>query len=281
MTDNDSSSFLLNIRNALPKLHPTERRLAEFLLSFPGEIASYSASEVAALANVSNATVSRFIKKLGYANYDEARRIVRTEQNAGAAIFKVTSGNTSPDQILALHLQHAQSELQSTFAQITPVDIDALASAILGSARVFLVGFRTSHAFAVYLQAQVHQVVENAVSLPRTGQTLAESIATIGPDDCVVFFGLPRRIKMSDEVLSHISGSGAKVAYISDEMVPRDEKVTWHFRCSTIATGPLFSHVSVMALVHVIATRVIELAGPEARKRLSTIEVLHESLHEL
>lgn len=281
MSETNPLSFLQNIRTALPKLHPTERRLAEFLLCFPGDIASYSASEVAVLANVSNATVSRFIKKLGYANYDAARKIARFEQKTGAALFKVTSGKTPPDQILALHLQQAQSGLQNTFSQMTPVEVDALASSILGCGRVFLVGFRTSHAFAVYLQTQIHQVVENAIALPRIGQTLAESIATIGPEDCVVFFGLARRIQSSNEILSQIKNSNAAIAYVTDEMVERDVQVNWHFRCNTVATGPLFSHVSVMALVHLIATRVIELAGPEARKRLSKIEVLHDALGEL
>lgn len=281
MNKTDNSEFLLNIRKALPSLHPTERRLAEFLLSFPGEIASYSASELAKLANVSNATVSRFIKKLGYENYDAARRIVRAEQKSGAAIFKVAYKSASIDQILAEHLEQNKSGIESTFALLNLVEIDELASAILKSRRVFLVGFRTSHAFAVYLQSQILQVVENVITLPNAGQTLAESIAAIGPDDCVIFFSFPRRIRFSSELLIQTINSGAKVAYISDEVAERDNKVSWHFQCNTTATGPLFNHVPLMSLVHLIATRVIELAGPAARKRLSAIEVLHDSFGEI
>src|SRR5215213_8390863 len=55
-------SLLSRVRDQLHELPPTERRLADLVLDFPGELASYSASELAGLANVSNATVSRFIR---------------------------------------------------------------------------------------------------------------------------------------------------------------------------------------------------------------------------
>ena len=67
-------SFLGRVREALPELRPAERRLGEFLCDFPGELASYSATELASLADVSNATVTRFVKRLGYENFDDARR---------------------------------------------------------------------------------------------------------------------------------------------------------------------------------------------------------------
>ena len=75
-------SLLSRVRDQLHDLPPTERRLADLVLDFPGELASYTASELAALANVSNATVSRFIRRLGYENYDELKSAVVALQHA-------------------------------------------------------------------------------------------------------------------------------------------------------------------------------------------------------
>ena len=69
-----AASFLARVREAFASLHPTEKKLAEFVLDFPGELASYSASELARLSGVSNATVTRFIRRLGYTNFEAARR---------------------------------------------------------------------------------------------------------------------------------------------------------------------------------------------------------------
>lgn len=49
--------FMARVRAILPDLHPSERRLAEAVLDFPGDMAGYSASEIAELAGVSNDTV--------------------------------------------------------------------------------------------------------------------------------------------------------------------------------------------------------------------------------
>ncbi|MEH6727619.1 MAG: MurR/RpiR family transcriptional regulator [Hyphomicrobiales bacterium] len=276
-----SPSFLQKTRNQLPNFHPTERRLADFLLNFPGEIASYTASELANLANVSNATVTRFIRKLGYANYDEARREVRAEQKTGAALLMVTSTETTPDENLRVQFEQAQQNLQKTVAGISSAEVDELASEIINAKKVWVIGFRTSHSFATYFHWQIFQVVDNISVLPRSGQTLAEHIAAMDKDHCVIFIGMPRRIRQSDTVLELIARTGAKIAYISDDAAERQKYFRWHFKCQTAAPGPLFGHVSVMAVIHFIATRVVQLGGTRARKRLSSIEMLHDALDEL
>ena len=66
-------SFLSRVRHILPDLSPAERKLGELVRDFPGELASFSASELADLAAVSNATVSRFVRRLGYASLPKGK----------------------------------------------------------------------------------------------------------------------------------------------------------------------------------------------------------------
>lgn len=275
------AGFLHRVRETLHKMHPAERRLGEFLLNFPGELASYTAAELAALAHVSAPTVSRFVQKLGYANYEEARRHVRAGQRSGAALFLVGSRAREPEAALRAHLLQAQANLEATFLGIPQPEIDALATAVLGAGRVWVVGFRTSQPIASYLYWQIYQVCAHVSVIPQAGQTMGEHIAAMGPGDCVVVVGVARRIRPMETILHHIRKSGARVAYVSDEGVDRRDDMEWHFRCQTVAPGPLFSHVAVMALMHLIATRVIELSGPEGRKRLSAIESQHDGLDEI
>lgn len=277
----DDKSFLQRIRGALHQMHPTERRLGEFVLSFPGELASYSASELARLANVSNATVSRFVQRLGYDNYDEARRHVRSEQKSGAALFRVVSPSDEPDQILHAHLQQAHTNIDRTFGAILLQEVDAVARTMLSARRVWIIGFRTSQSFATYLHWQVLQVLENASFLPHSGQTMAEHIASMEKEDCVIAFGLRRQVREFPAILDQISRTNAKILLVTDDDLERVPQMTWHFRCQTAAAGPLYSHVAVMTLVHLLATRVMDLAGASRRRRLSAIEALHDALEEI
>ncbi|TYC64756.1 MurR/RpiR family transcriptional regulator [Stappia sp. BW2] len=281
MKKDKNITFLSRVRSALPRLHPAERRLGEFVCEFPGELASYDAQELARLANVSKATVSRFVRKLDYANYDEARKHAREEQKTGSRLFLTLPSEGNPEETLTANLAQGKANLDRTFGAITQVEIDAVAHALLGARKVWVIGFRAAHPLAEYLRWQLIQVIENIVAIPGSGETLGESLASMQPEDCIIMFGLRRRVSQSDVILEQVAASGPNLLYITDEGVQLDKRPRWHFRCHTAASGPLFNHVSVMAVCHLMAMRAIELAGKKARARLRAIETKNDLLGEL
>lgn len=274
-------SFLYRVRQALPTLHPAERRLGDFVCDFPGELASYSASELALLAHVSKATVSRFVQKLGYENYDEARRHARAEKQTGSRLFLPAQGGASDGQSIAAHVAQSMANIETTFLKVSDSQIDAIAEALSSARKVWVMGFRSSHPFASYLQWQLTQVIENIVAIPGPGQTLGEHLVSIVPDDVVVFFGLRRRIAGMDMILEQIEKARPKLLYVTDEGAPLLGGATWHIYCQTLAPGPLFNHTAVMALCHLIITRCLEKAHVTGRSRLRAIEAINDSLDEL
>ena len=79
------NSLSARIRSCDEDLSPTDRRLADLMLEYPGDTASYSASELARLTSVSNAAVSRFVQRLGFRNYEELRVLAREAKSWGLA----------------------------------------------------------------------------------------------------------------------------------------------------------------------------------------------------
>lgn len=275
------ASFLTRVRESLSTLNPAERRLGEFVCDFPAELASYSASELAILAQVSNATVSRFVKRLGYENYEAARRHARVEKQSGSRLFLTGSVDSASVQSVEAHVAQGIVNVESTFLGISEGQINAVAQSMLDARKVWVLGFRSSQPFASYLQWQMTQVIESIVALPGAGQTLGESLVSMTGHDTVVVFGLRRRVANMDAILELIGKSGAKMLYITDEGVAPMSSVTWHFRCQTLAPGPLFNHMAVMGVCHLLATRAIELAGSAGRARLRRIESFNDGLDEL
>jgi DNA-binding MurR/RpiR family transcriptional regulator len=274
-------SFLTRVRQALPALHPAERRLGDFVCDFPGELASYSGSELAELAHVSKATVSRFVKRLGYESYEAARRHARAEKLTGSRLFLGTVTKTGAASNVASHVAQSIANLEATFIAISDVQVEAVAKAMLKARKVWVLGFRSSHPFATYLQWQLTQVIENIVAIPGGGQTLGEHLVSLDKRDLVIVFGMRRRIARMDLILEQIRRQGARLLYITDEGVPFQEGATWHFRCHSQAPGPLFNHTAVAAVCYLLATRAIEMAGAGARSRLRAIEALNDDLEEL
>lgn len=274
-------SFLARVRDVLDDLPPAEKRLGEFICDFPGELASYSASELATLAHVSNATVTRFVRRLGYETYEESRRHAREEKQTGSRLFLSSATNGNTGQSLSAHVSQAVANLEMTFGSIRDSQIDAVIDTMLTARKTWVIGFRSSHPFAAYLQWQMMQVLDNIVAIPGPGQTMGEYIASIKPDDLVIVFGLRRRIAKMDDILSTIEKRDAKLLYITDEGAPFRASAQWHFQCQTLAPGPLFNHVAVMALCHLLTTRAIEKVGASGRKRLRAIETFGDALEEL
>lgn len=275
-------SFIARVRRRLPELHPAERRLAEQMLEFPGEMASYSASELANLAGVSNATVTRFVRSLGYRNFNEARRHAREEARTGSRLFLGHPGAEGDNgDWLSAFLIQSQSNLSATFSAVSAEQVDSIAAAILDARRTFVIGFRANHAFAIYLQWQLTQAIEHVSALPAGGETMGEHLVSVTERDVVVLFGMRRRSPQLPAVLDAAETSGARVVYITDEAARFRPTATWHLRCDTLTPGPLFDHVAVTALSYVLVSRVLHKAGTGGRARLRAIEALNEQLSEL
>jgi DNA-binding MurR/RpiR family transcriptional regulator len=280
MTEADTTSFLTRVRQNLGAFHPMERQLAEFVLDFPGDLPSYAASELASLAGVSNATVTRFIKRLGYRHYEDARRQVRQERGAGSPLF-LASRSVAVENRFSASLERSQENLQRTFARLDAKGVDQIARALLSARKIWVCGMRSSQSFASYFRWQMFQLKEDTHLVPHAGDTLGQYTASITAKDVVVVFAVRRRPAGLGAVVEHMVASGARVLYVSDELVPRQEGLTWHLYCACDSDSPLDDHVAVTGICHLLASRVMELAGPRERARLTAIEASHDALREL
>ena len=275
-----TASLVTRITRLLGDLPPTERRLAEFLLDFPGELPSYTATELAAAARVSNAAVTRFIQKLGYESYGEARRQVRLEQKSGSPLLLFgAEGKTSGT--LAAHLELSVQNLSETYAGLSEDLLDRVAHAMIAANRVWIAGFRNNYSFAAYLRWQVFRVLETSILLPTSGETIAEYAVSIRKGDLLVVFALRRSLPASALLIASAVKSGAEVVCVTDETVDNPGPATWLLRCQAKAASALDNHVAVIGLAHFLATRVLELSGRSGRRRLAEIEAMHDLFGEL
>jgi DNA-binding MurR/RpiR family transcriptional regulator len=281
MSSAPPASFLSQVRHLKDTLPPTERRLAEFILDFPGDLASYSASELAVLVEVSNATVTRFVRRLGYQSYEEARRHAREERIAGSPLFLTPLDPGAPEGSIAAHIQLAQDNIVATFAQITEEMVDGIARAIAGARSVWFLGYRNNRSFAAYLRWQLAQLLERTHVIPGPGETLAEYAVDMGEKDVLVVFALRRSLPVAAQFAGRAMDAGARVLYVTDQVSSAHVNATWLLRCHSRAPGPLDNHVALMLLCDLLSTRVMEQAGTPGRRRLSRVEAEHEALSEL
>ncbi len=244
-----TESFLQRVRQHLQALPATERQLADFVLEFPGELASYAGNELAQLAKVS-------------------------------PLFQSAAQACQRGQMLATHRERSLANLTNTLDQLSEPQLSEIVQAIIAARQVLIFGSRSSHAFAQYLRWQIIQVVPQVISLPGPGETLAEYTAQLGKNDCVILFGMRRQTRQMAALLASASKAGASVLLVSDQASPHYAAATWSIQCDCHGPGLLDNHVAVMAVCDLLATMVLEAAGAPGRKRPAAIEQQHEQHQE-
>jgi len=263
------------IRSIYDQLPTSERALADLLLEFPGDVAIYSATDLAKRASVSNAAVSRLVKRLNYLDYKEAQREVREQQAAGQPIYLNNSLVQPPTHgdSLQRHLEQDLVNLRLTIEGLNPRDLEDAIRAILTASTIWTLGFRNSHFFASYLRRQLIQVRPNVIELPVPGQVIMEDLGAASVRDLAIIVGLRRRAALTGKIMAYLQGRGVPIIYITDHRAVTTAKLaTWTFPCQVRGVSLFDSYVGVTSLLNYISTEVMAQAGNAGRKRLNAIE---------
>lgn len=281
-TRTDGASLLSRIRDHYAELRPAERRLADLILSFPGEIAGYSATELAAMAETSNAAVSRFVQRIGLRNYEEMRRLSRAGIADGSPhYFLHPADRDRRSGAAAFYLEATITALRNTFESLSEPEMDTLAKAVCAAPRVWLVGFRHAHFIAAYLHWQVGHVRPDVRLLPRGGATYGEVIVDAVEGDVVIAIALRRRPRTLGRLLAALTGAGARLAVFGDLSLTNDYGAAWVVRCDTRTSTAVDNHATVLAAVQLLLDRIIAHAGKGAAGRFARIDQIHDDLSEL
>jgi DNA-binding MurR/RpiR family transcriptional regulator len=272
------------------ELPPAEKRLGDLLLGFPGDIATYSAGELAEAAGTSRAAASRFFQRLGYKDFNEVRLQVREAKRWGSPVYLSSAsrvngsgeGKSVASQSVADHLEQEIHNLTRTLEAIRPDTLRDVVDAMAGARRVHVVGFRNSRMLALYLQRQLLLLRSDVSLLPQSAQTLGEDMVDIGEGDVVVVIGMRRRVGVVKRIMEIAQAQGAKVLLITDPSATQTARLaTWTLTCQVRSPSLLDSYAAAMSVLNLLCSILFQRAMTEGFERLRRIETLHDELDEL
>ncbi|WP_163559317.1 MurR/RpiR family transcriptional regulator [Halomonas sp. NO4] len=289
-TADDTPSLEARIQAHYSELPPAEKRLGDLLLSFPGDIATYSAGELAEAAGTSKAAASRFFQRLGYKDFNAARQQARDAKRWGSPVYLSSGAAPSrqsvqppqPSQLIADHVAQETQNLTHTLEALRPDRLRACVTALATAQRVHVAGFRNSHMLASYLHRQLQLLRPDVVLLPKSGQTLGEDLVDITTDDVVILVGLRRRVSLVSRILDVAREQGARSLLITDpSAVDPGLTGTWTFTCQVRSQSLFDSYSATMSVINLLCTTLYQYDVPQSQSRLKRIEALHDELEEL
>ncbi|MCB1755295.1 MAG: MurR/RpiR family transcriptional regulator [Gammaproteobacteria bacterium] len=280
-TDDDST--LSRIRNHYQHLPPSERKLADLILDFPGDVASYSATELADLAGVSKAAATRLFRRLGYDSFEQARRSAREQQDWGSPLYMLSQKPEIdvPDSYLRRQMEQELAMMARTFEALDLRKLERLGKSLMGARRIWLLGYRHSYFLADYARWQFLQVRDQVQLLVSEGSTLAEQMVSFSSDDIVVAIGFRRRTLRFRQTLRIIQKKKIPILYITEPNVGATINfATWVLHADVSGGGPFDSYPAASSLIHLLSIVMLKHAGREGRERIQRVEDIHTELHD-
>ncbi len=271
------------IQDEYENLTPNERRLADLILDFPHQVATYSATEMTERAGVSKSAGTRFFQRLGFESYNEVRRLVRAAPDWGSPLYLADrlerSGSTTAG--LEGHLQREITNLTRTVEALAPDRLAEIGKAIASAGTVAVCGWRNSYFMGAYLHWQIIQLRDRVNLLNRSGETAAEHLAGLDAGDLLIVIGVRRRPKALATLLDAASATGVPVLLVTDRSgVTLKDKTTWMLQCEIRSITLFDSYIGVLSVLHVLATATADALGKGGRRRLRKIEAMHDRLED-
>ncbi|EMH5181035.1 MurR/RpiR family transcriptional regulator [Serratia marcescens] len=269
------------LRRDYPQLTPQEQRVADFIFDHYDDLIGYNSAELARLSGVSKATVSRLFKRLGYPNYRAMRDELRTLRQSGMPLTDSRDA-VQGDTLLARHCKQEMANLTRWVKQIDAVQFSAAIAALTQARGVLLLGLRNSYPVAMHLRQQLMQVREQVLLAPQPGQTLAEDLAGLTPQDMAVVVAFRRRPRQIKAVLMLLQSRGVPTLLICE---PQAQALfplaNWHLTVPLDSVSAFDSYAAAMSLASLLSNALLRERLAQGRQRIHHVAELFQALDEL
>lgn len=191
-------SMAQRIARALPDLTRSHRKMADYVLDHPFQVATMAIDELAAALDVSVATANRFARALGFDGYPQFRAaLVLGFESALAPVEKLRSQLESPATAVDVFigsLSNIQRNISLTQKSLDAHTCEQAVNAILRARRIGIIGFGASTWLGGLLQRGLDPYCGDVHLLATVegSSAAARVVSRLEATDLLIVIGFPR-----------------------------------------------------------------------------------------
>jgi DNA-binding MurR/RpiR family transcriptional regulator len=218
---NDFNQLIADCHSEFTK---SERRIADFFHRNMDEAAFMSAGQIAQRLDISEATMVRFARTLGFDSYPALRealqanfrqRMTHSSRLRGRLNDLRKSGDIF-EQLVATEIDYLTESLQT-------LDRDALNGTVellRSHQRIFVFGLGPSVALVDQLQIRLTRTGRQVIPLNTSGQEFLEPLMLMGRDDLLIAIGFFNLTPALQLVLDYAAHQQTPVVLVTDTLGP-------------------------------------------------------------
>lgn len=215
-----------SIHNA--NLTKTQKVIGEYILDHSDEACFMTSTEIAEQLNVSESSVIRFCRSLGFTGFMDFQKAMR--KGYQDKVLSISSTVTIPAQRIAKsarfendsdyinrHFKNAAKNLESIFINNTFDIFESAAELIISSKHKYIAASRANSCLADYFMLYLKQMLPNVELTNTTSCSPIDHICNISREDCLIMFSFPRYSSVDRITAKMAKESGAKIIIITDK----------------------------------------------------------------
>jgi DNA-binding MurR/RpiR family transcriptional regulator len=256
-----------------------QKKVADYFLQRPNDLAFLTTEAVAVSLGVSKATIVRFAQRLGYSGFTELRNEALNAVHSKiepADRFIVAMQGHSADEALELVARHEVQNINQTIQRLERRTLGEVVNLIANAARVYTMGIGISSLLAQILAYELNQVTVDAQPLSSGSMRFVEHLLLATTRDLIIGFSFPPYSRETVQAAAAANERGIPVVAITDKLA---SPITFHAtKVLPVHTANMLYTNSISAISVVINTLVTELA---IQRKPAVAAMLRESSRRL
>jgi DNA-binding MurR/RpiR family transcriptional regulator len=206
-------------------LTKSQQRIASYLLAGYDEAAFLPAADLARQLNVSEATLVRFARAIGYDGFRDLRRclqgLFRAQATPASRLqHKLGELASSQGHVLAKVLDMEVQYLTEASHSVDPADFDRAVQLLLAGERIFVFGSGPSAVLAELAELRFRRLGILTIAMTESGRHLLEKLQLLRPGDVVLATGFNTLRSELVSVLGCARTTGCRSILLTDTLGP-------------------------------------------------------------
>lgn len=275
---NDQIEFNKLVAEHYTKLTNSEKRIADFISQNQDEVAFMSAAEIADTLNLSEPTMIRFARTLGFDSYPAMRIMLQAKvRNLVNHSARIRSRLDDLRETGDIYERLATSEIDFLTESLHTLDRNAFNEAVellRIHQRVFVFGLGPSVSLVDQLEIRLTRSARHVIPLRASGRELLEPLLLMNKNDLLIAIGFHSVTPYLQLVLEHANEHKTPVILITDtlsDLVGKMATVTLAAR-----RGPVSAFHSLNIPMTIINSLLLALSSVDQERIMNNLDKLDQ-----
>lgn len=259
------------------KLTKTQKLISDYILDHASEACFMTSMELSGELDISEASVVRFSKALGYSGYVEFQKELRKDFQE--KVQEVSDNITVPSEkllrslnsdlsqdFIALGYQEVLKNIHDTVVGNSLDKINSAADIIVNSRHKYIAATRGNAALGDYFLLYMKHMLADVESTTSASISSIDHMCSITEEDCLVLFSFPRYSSVDKITAQMARDAHAKIIVITDKPSSDLAKYATVYLTASVDITAFFNSMVAPqflteALLHAISQKVTGIEG--------------------